>query len=293
MNIKIFTWILGLSAFFIAGNAAFFSITGIAYLFSGSFWPVVMMAGSLELGKLVSASFLYRYWDKINNLLKIYMLVGIILLVGITSMGIFGYLSKASQGATVSIERIYTKQTAYEEELKVSREDKKYLTEELQIQIKELPENYITAKRNLRQTYNIQIANKAKQISKILEQLNILKLTLIDSGVDAGPILYIAKAFGTTIDTVSKWIILVLIVVFDPLALALIIAFNVAIEKGIEKPTPSVVQKLKRRKTYEDNKPKNSSLEEPVAKNPTLRSKKKNNPDDTPADWVTHYPDQL
>ena len=81
MNNKYFPYILAFAAFFIATNAAFFSITGLSHLYSGAFWSVVIMASSLELGKLVSASFLYRYWNKISNLWKSYLVFGTILLM--------------------------------------------------------------------------------------------------------------------------------------------------------------------------------------------------------------------
>jgi hypothetical protein len=92
-----FKYILGLSAFLLASCAAFFSVKGIALLFAASFWGVAVMAGSLELAKLVSASYLYRHWSSIYDLLKKYMLSATILLMCITSLGIFGFLSDAFQ----------------------------------------------------------------------------------------------------------------------------------------------------------------------------------------------------
>jgi hypothetical protein len=92
-----FKLILGFSAFALAACAAFFSVKGIALLFAASFWSVAIMAGTMELAKLVSASYLYRYWKNINKVLKNYMLSAVILLMGITSLGIFGFLSDAFQ----------------------------------------------------------------------------------------------------------------------------------------------------------------------------------------------------
>ena len=92
-----FKYILGFSAFALAGCAAYFSVKGIALLFSASFLSVAIMAGSLELAKLVSASYLYRYWEEINKILKKYILCAVILLMGVTSLGIFGFLSDAFQ----------------------------------------------------------------------------------------------------------------------------------------------------------------------------------------------------
>ena len=92
-----FKYILGFSAFALASCAAFFSVKGIALLFAASFWSVAIMAGTMELAKLISASYLYRYWGDINKILKKYMLGATILLMCITSLGIFGFLSDAFQ----------------------------------------------------------------------------------------------------------------------------------------------------------------------------------------------------
>ena len=148
---------LGLSALFIAGCAAFFSVFGIGKLFSGAFIAVVIMASSLEIGKLVTASFLYRYWDKINLLQKVYMAAATIMLIFITSAGIFGYLSNAYQGATVEFEKQTTALLFKEEQVEQLEEDKQFLLNELDQQVQSLPDNYITAKRKLREDYNPQI----------------------------------------------------------------------------------------------------------------------------------------
>ena len=92
-----FTALLAFAALLVAGCAAYFSVLGIATLFSGHFWSVIVMAGSLELGKLVATSFLYRYWNKVVWFLKIYMIIAVLVLMGITSLGIYGYLSSGYQ----------------------------------------------------------------------------------------------------------------------------------------------------------------------------------------------------
>ncbi len=98
-----FQYMVGLSALLVAGSAAYYSVFGLSKLFAGATFAVVVMAGSLEFAKLVSASFLYRYWTKVNTWLKYYMTVGVITLVLITSAGIFGFLSNAYQGVWISI----------------------------------------------------------------------------------------------------------------------------------------------------------------------------------------------
>ena len=148
-NSKYFKYYVGLSALLIAGSAAAFSVFGLSKLFAGAALSVIIMAGSLEFGKLVAASFLYRYWNNINRLLKIYMTIGVITLVLITSAGIFGYLSNAYQGATVNFEKQSTSLLYKEDRLEQLEEDKIYLKEELEESISSLPENYITAKRKI------------------------------------------------------------------------------------------------------------------------------------------------
>jgi len=221
-----FQLILGLSALFIAGCAAFFSVFGIGKLFSGAFIAVVIMASSLEIGKLVTASFLYRYWDKINLLQKVYMAAATIALIFITSAGIFGYLSNAYQGATVEFEKQTTALLFKEEQVEQLQEDKEFLLKELDQQVESLPDNYITAKRKLREDYNPQILGINSELLELKKEVGDLKTELVETGVDVGPAVYLARAFNTDIDTVVKFFMFILIFVFDPLAVMLVVAYN-------------------------------------------------------------------
>ena len=243
MKSKLFIFILAFSALFIAGNAAFFSVTGLSHLFAGAFWSVVIMASSLELGKLVTASFLHRYWTTLSRWIKIYLVSGCLILVGITSIGIFGYLSKAYQGSTLQLNEITLELNLYEEELDRLKENKAYLQEEMDIQINSLPDNYITARRNLRNEYYEQISKVTSQITNVTSEISDLKISILQTRADVGPILYVADAFNTDVDTVVKWLIFILILVFDPLAVALVLATNIAIQKYKEdKDKPNKVQ---------------------------------------------------
>ena len=228
-NSKYFIYWIGLSALLIAGSAAAFSVYGLAKLFSGAFLSVVIMAGSLELGKLVTASFLYRYWNMINWFQKVYMTIATIVLVFITSAGIFGYLSNAYQGATLEFEKQSTELIAVEERIEQLEEDKIFLKEELSVAISELPDNYITAKRKLREQYNPQILMVNEEILDYKKTRADLEIQLVSTGVDVGPAIYLARTFGTDIDTVVKFFIFILIFVFDPLAVMLVIAYNQAL----------------------------------------------------------------
>ena len=228
-NSKYFIYWIGLSALLIAGSAAAFSVYGLAKLFSGAFISVVIMAGSLELGKLVTASFLYRYWNMINWFQKVYMTIATIVLVFITSAGIFGYLSNAYQGATLEFEKQSTELLTIEERIEQLDEDKDFLKEELEVAISELPDNYITAKRKLREEYNPQITQLNQELLEYKTKRADLEIQLVSTGVDVGPAIYLARTFGTDIDTVVKFFIFILIFVFDPLAVMLVIAYNQAL----------------------------------------------------------------
>jgi hypothetical protein len=236
-NSKYFIYWIGLSALLIAGSAAAFSVYGLAKLFSGAFLSVVVMAGSLELGKLVTASFLYRYWNMINWFQKLYMTIATIVLVFITSAGIFGYLSNAYQGATLEFEKQSTELLTIEERIEQLDEDKDFLKEELEVAISELPDNYITAKRNLREEYNPQITQINQELLEYKTRRADLEIELVSTGVDVGPAIYLARTFGTDIDTVVKFFIFILIFVFDPLAVMLVIAYNQALLQNKPKKT--------------------------------------------------------
>jgi hypothetical protein len=225
---RIFPYLVGLSALLVAGSAAFYSVFGLSKLFSGATLAVIIMAGSLEFAKLVSASFLYRYWTKVNTWLKYYMTVGVVTLVLITSAGIFGFLSNAYQGATIEFEKESTKLLYKEDRLGQLQEDKIYLKEELEQAIFELPDNYITAKRQLRADYNPKVLEINDQILDVKSEISELKTTLVETGVDVGPAIYLARAFGTDVDSVVKFFIFILIFVFDPMAVALVISYNIA-----------------------------------------------------------------
>ena len=252
-----FQYVVGLSALLVAGSAAYYSVFGLSKLFSGAMFAVVVMAGSLEFAKLVSASFLYRYWNKINQILKIYMTIGVVTLVFITSAGIFGFLSNAYQGATVEFEKESTKLLYKEDRLSQLEEDKQYLKEELELAISELPENYITAKRKLGEDYNPKVLEINDEILGVKSEIGDLKTALIETGVDVGPAIYLARVFGTDVDTVVKFFIFILIFVFDPMAVSLVIAYNRILEDNIKVSSNSnITTKKKWWEVYGEKKEK-------------------------------------
>jgi predicted PurR-regulated permease PerM len=119
-----FKILLGLSALFVAICGGFFSVKGIALLFSGSFWATAVMASSLEFGKIMATSFLYRYWNTINKVIRIYLTCAVVILMGITSLGVYGFLSQAFYSSKSKLDNI-------EGEIKLVQEQKLSLNNQI------------------------------------------------------------------------------------------------------------------------------------------------------------------
>ena len=251
---KQFNKLIGASALTIAGSAAFFSVFGLSKLFAGAQLAVIIMAGSLEFGKLVAASFLYRFWDKINPLHRTYMTIATVILVLITSAGIFGFLSNAYQGATVGFEKESTALIYKEDRLDQLTDDKKFLKEEMEAAIAELPDNYRTAKRKLREEYQPKINKINDDMISLKSEIGDLKIQLVETGVEVGPAIYLARVFDTDVDTVVKFFIFVLIFVFDPMAVLFVISYNVALLNEDEEPTKPEKKKKKWWAVYGEQK---------------------------------------
>jgi hypothetical protein len=292
-----FKLLLGLSALFLAGCGAFFSVTGIGLLFSGSFWSTIVMASSLEFGKIMATSFLYRYWKKINNIIKIYLLGAVVILMGITSLGIFGYLSQAFYSTKSSIDAIESQLSLLEakkislQSQIVSNNDRiKTLTDTRKnqegnltkvldqsttttvtksggffgndTQEKVIDKKSVELKSQTLNSVQSNITSLESNIEKInninsnlLGEINQLDTSIIDlkskiTKSDIGTYKFIAEAFNVKIETVVKYFILIIVSVFDPLAVSLLLAYNIVanrkfednetkeiiIEKIIEKP---------------------------------------------------------
>lgn len=234
-----FIVLLLLSTVSIASSAAFFSVYGLAKIFSGSFWPVVIMASSLEAGKLVTASFTYRYWSRIALMMKIYLIAAILVLMSITSAGIFGFLSAAYQQNIMPIKLMGQKISLLEtEKAELGKLKQERLARKQQIDndIASLPHNYVTGRQRLMKSYQPELDQLTKDImeytNKIQDdtiKISQLKNDELKAQVHTGPIVFIAKVFGSAVDESTKWLILLLIFAFDPLAVILTIGVNMAL----------------------------------------------------------------
>lgn len=245
-----FIAILALTAFVIAGVAAYFSVQGIATLYAGAFISVLVMAGALEVGKLVATSFLYRYWHKTNLLLKTYILVAILTLMGITSMGIFGFLTSAYQTSLIEYSQAETQQ-----EFLVSQKDilEKELAS-LTMRVDTLNQSRLAQEQRLPsmsrraaapvyediKKSGEEITQARTRMNQIFEEIKTLDTQTLEaqkqSGKqkDIGTLKYAAELFGTDINTIVKWFTLAIIVVFDPLAIALVLAYNIAANRKFD-----------------------------------------------------------
>lgn len=245
-----FIAILALTAFFIAGVAAYFSVQGIATLYAGAFISVLIMAGILEAGKLVATSFLYRYWKKTNKFLRTYLLMAIVTLMCITSMGIFGFLTSAYQTSLVEFSQSETQQTFLVSQKEMLQKE----LESLEMRVKTLNESRLSQEKRLPEMSRAsakpiyadieksgqEITAARTRMTEIYSEIKNLDTQTLEaqkeSGKqkDIGTLKYAAQLFNTDINTVVKWFTLAIIIVFDPLAIGLLLAYNIAANRRFE-----------------------------------------------------------
>lgn len=228
---KLYVVLLGFSALVISGVGATFSVTGLAKLFSGAPVAVMFMAGALEFAKLVCASFLHRTWSQMHRLLKVYLTAAICILVMITSMGIFGYLTHAYQSTSEKLK-------AAEVRIESFQKDEKKITgeiERLEEEIRAIPPERISKRLELQKELAPQFETLKRQAMDVnirMRELNIQKLSF---QTEIGPLLYVARAMGRDTDTVAHWLIFIFVAVFDPLAVCLVVSTSFAIHlAGLE-----------------------------------------------------------
>jgi hypothetical protein len=252
--------LVAISAILIAGSAAFFSVTGLGVLFSGAAVAVMIMAGSLEFAKLVTATYLKQEWDNIKGINKWYLTLSVVILMAITSAGIFGYLSNAFQQQNLKLNQI-------EREIQVWQNKIEYTNQQiltLQGQQKDLSttQNTLITKGNVNSRLLRSVDNRDRQATSINKKINSLQDSIvsyngkindiknnnIEIEREVGGFRFVAEAFGVELNSVVKFFIILIVVVFDPLAVALVISFNQLVLTT-------------RRKEEEDNTQPNDSTE--------------------------------
>ena len=226
-----------LTSLLVAGVAAYFSVIGLATIFAGSFWPVVIMAGALEIGKIVTAGFLHIRWSDINNWFKVYLSSAVVVLMLITSLGIFGFLAKANieqtlQGDRFSLELSIIDKRLEAKEKELGRYEERLANLDYIIDTaRPQDRNYIDRRqRDERAEIATDIDNVVAEIVVLNEdKLPLQREQLVQEG-EIGPIKYVAEMiYGEDVakdklDNAARILIFFIIFAFDPLAILLLVA---------------------------------------------------------------------
>lgn len=260
---RVFPTIIALSALSVSISAAFYSITGLSKLFAGASFEVIVMASALEFSKLVIASLLYQYWNELNKILKIYLTTAAAVLILITSVGIYGFLSGAYQ-ETANKSEIINKEVAviklkkdrYIQDRDFIIDEKKQLDESIndlrkgisnnqqQYKDKETGQILTTTSTSNRKALQTQIDNATKRRDDVSDKLQLatdsisaldIKILELETGTDVarelGPLMYVSELTNTPMNKIVNYLLLIIIFVFDPLAIALVIAANFAFSR--------------------------------------------------------------
>ena len=282
-----------LAALSVSACAAYYSVTGLSKLFAGASLAVIIMASSLEASKLIVASFLYRYWSGLNYVLKSYMMIATALLVLITSVGIYGFLSSAYQETASKSEIINKeinvlelKKQRYEEDRASLLTEKTALDESIsslrsglsnQIQYKDQQTGQIitTTSSTNRRVLNEQIEQVSQSRDQVNNKLDILndsiskfeiKIIEIESNSDVaselGPLIYLSELTDKSMDSIINYLLLIIIFIFDPLAISLVIAANYAFEKAVNKEEENQEQDNGDEQADKEDQQENDPIEE-------------------------------
>ena len=259
---NLFPFIIALSALSVSASAAFYSVSGLSKLFAGAQFEVIIMAGSLEVAKLVIASLLYQYWDTINKFLRTYLAVAAIVLVLITSMGIYGFLSAAYQQTYQKlivnqnqIEFLENKAKFYEDDVIRYEADLERISSNIStlsnakassIQVRDTASS--TGFRQTIITTELRLSQKRIDVEEInkksiqakrevaADSLQNIRLEVLalqnssDTVGELGPLQYLSGLTQTPMDKIINILLLVIIFVFDPLAISLVVAANFAFD---------------------------------------------------------------
>jgi hypothetical protein len=259
---KIFPYVVLIAALTLAASAAYYSVYGISKLFSAAAVSVAVMAGTLEASKLIAATYLHRYWKNINFLLKFYLTSAVIILMIITSIGIYGFLTAAYQTTAnelfvmdKEIAVIEMKKSRYQEQLNGYTAEKSQLANSITELTKGLSNNKVqwkdketgeiltstssSTRRVLKEQLNefkIQRNNVSKKIESLTDSVTKFDIRILDiqsnSTVtnEVGPLKYVSELLDRPMNQIVNWFILIFIFVFDPFAIVLLISANKAFD---------------------------------------------------------------
>ena len=262
-----FPFLIGFSALSVSASAAFYSVSGLSKLFAGAAFEVIIMAGSLEFAKLVTASLLYQYWDTINKTLRTYLSIATIILVLITSMGIYGFLSAAYQETYSKLSVLENQKAFIQQKINFYQND----VNRYDMEIERISSNISTLSNAKASTIEVQdstvsggirrtisttelrmaqsrinieeenrkLAQKQRTIaSDSLQKFQLQVLELNNNNKIAGelgPLQYLSGLTGISMDKIINWLLLIIIFVFDPLSISLVVASNFAFTQAYSK----------------------------------------------------------
>ena len=279
-----FPFIIAFSALSVSASAAFYSVSGLSKLFAGASFEVIIMAGSLEVAKLIIASLLYQYWSTINKLLKIYLSIATIILVLITSMGIYGFLSAAYQDTYRQLtikenqvsfldqkKQFYEKDVIrYDQELERISNNISTLSNakvsNIQVQDTSVSSGFrqtisTTELRLSQKRIEVEEENRQKVQTKrevAADSLQKYQFEILDlennAGVagELGPLQYLSGLTGIPMDKIINILLLTIIFVFDPLAISLVIAANFAFAQAFPKREEDVLSVFDNDEKWDD-----------------------------------------
>ena len=262
-----FPFLIAFSALSVSTSAAFYSVSGLSKLFAGASLEVIIMAGSLEFAKLVTASLLYQYWDIINKTLRTYLSIATVVLVLITSMGIYGFLSAAYQETYSKLSVVENQKSFIQQKIDFYQNDVTRYDTEIErissnistlsnakassIQVRDTSVSggfrqtiSTTELRMAQSRINIEEENrKLAQSKRIIASDSLQKFQLqvleLDNNTEVagelGPLQYLSSLTGYSMDKIINVLLLIIIFVFDPLAISLVIAANFAFDKAYPK----------------------------------------------------------
>ena len=277
MRERLFPFIVAFSALSVSASAAFYSVFGLSHLFAGASTEVIIMAGALEVAKLVVASLLYQYWNIINKWLRAYLVSAVFILMVITSGGIYGFLSGAFQETNTQsefldkqVQIIDAKRTRFIENRDDLKLTVKNLTTSLanptMIQYVDSASGQLvtTTSSRTRKMLQNQLTEAKTNLNTVTDSIAVLDVKILEhqigneSARELGPLKYMAELTGKPMKQIVNWFMLLIIFVFDPLAIAMVVAANMAFAqiKGVAKDP----------KDYEVYKEKVITKELPVEK---------------------------
>ena len=261
MEKRILPFLIAFSALSVSASAAFYSVFGLSHLFAGASTEVIIMAGALEFAKLVVASFLYQYWIVINKWLRTYLMLAVFILMVITSGGIYGFLSGAFEETNTQskfLEKQVEIQTAKQnifiekkEDLTLEKIQLNQTIADLRISLSNptqvsyysedagqvITTSSTSARKALQKELNKTIVERdtiSQQINAVTDSIGVYDVKILEQQIgnesarELGPLKYMAELTGKPMEQIVNWFMLLIIFVFDPLAIAMVVTANMA-----------------------------------------------------------------